>query len=281
MRDGDEAEAEAAWDDAYRALLVEQGLPTRERTPELIAHSRARMKYLRETDPLGSWVADDGDTIIGVAQAHTRGAVWVLATLGVVPGAQDHGVGRQLLDRALGYADAASPGAIFSSTDPRAMHRYIEAGFDLHPTAVALGRPHKVVVAPSGVRAGSADDLAQVNAVDRAVRGWERTGDIEFMLRMGRHLLIDEEGGGYAVIGLGQLMTLAALDEEVASRLLLAAISSCPDDAPVGVSWITARQQWALRVVSTAGVPLMIHESIMMRGGWEPELPYLASGIFG
>jgi hypothetical protein len=46
------------------------------------------------------------------------------------------------------------------------------------------------------------------------------------------------------------------------------------------VSRITPEQQWAIRALASAGVPIYVHQSIMMRGK-EPELPYLANGIFG
>jgi hypothetical protein len=39
------------------------------------------------------------------------------------------------------------------------------------------------------------------------------------------------------------------------------------------VSWITADQLWAVRAVAEAGVPIRVHESIMMRGSWRPTLP--------
>ena len=64
----------------------------------------------------------------------------------------------------------ASPGGIFSSPDPRAVHRYVSAGFDLHPTAVAYGPVRKAVDMQAGVRKGSLDDLRYVSDIDRAVR---------------------------------------------------------------------------------------------------------------
>jgi GNAT superfamily N-acetyltransferase len=280
MRAGDEVDAEAAWDHAYRTLLVEQHLPTFDRTPALIDHTRLRMAYLRHSDPGGSWVAESNGSIVGIAQAHVRGDRWVLATLGVVPEHQERGAGRALLDRALDYGKAAGVGAIFSSPDPRAVHRYASAGFDLHPTVVALGPARRLPGAPSGVGDGTAGDIAVVNAIDHAVRGGTRAADIEFQLGAGLRLLLDG-GRGYALVRGGRVLTLAATDEESAVRLLQAAIARSADGEQISVSWITARQQWAVRVLVSAGVPLFVHEAVMTRGHWEPELPYLASGIFG
>ncbi len=68
MRAGDEEGAEAAWDQAYRTLLVENHLPTMARTPELIDWGRRRMRHLQATDPAGCWVAEEKDHIVGIAE---------------------------------------------------------------------------------------------------------------------------------------------------------------------------------------------------------------------
>jgi GNAT superfamily N-acetyltransferase len=281
MRPGDEVGAEMAWDDAYRPLLIEHHLPAPPRTPEMTAMVQQRMAYLCTTDPGGSWVAVDGDAVVGVAQAHLRGGVWVLATLGVVPGVQDRGVGRLLLDRSLEYGDRSSPGAIFASPDPRAVHRYVQAGFELHPTVVAYGPVRRMPAPPPEVRVGTVDDLTIVDEVDRTVRGFTRGPDIGHLLGAGCQLLLDEDGGGYAVIRGPRLALLSAADEPTATHLLEAMIIRCPADEVVDVSWITAEQQWAVRALADAGVSLQVHEAVMMRGAWQPTRPYLAHGIFG
>ena len=280
MRPSDVIEAECSWDHAYRELLIENNLPTSERTPEFIELRQRRLAHLRGTDPLGSWVAESDGTIIGVAQAHIRGDRWVLAILGVVPDHQDQGVGRDLLDRTLDYGRSAPLGAIFSSPDPRAVHRYASAGFDLQPSAVGSGPARHRLEAPPGVRVGSIDDIDTVDGVDLHVRGGARTVDIEFQLRMGAELLV-ADGDGYALVRQGWVWALTATTEAAASRLLEAAVARLPEGAPINVSWITARQQWAVRVLVDAGVSLFVHEAVMTRGPWEPEHPYLASGIFG
>jgi|ERR1035437_1851963 hypothetical protein len=280
MKGGDEIGAEAAWDRAYRKLLEEQHLPVLPRTPEAIVHGQRRMGHLLSTDPGGSWVAESNGEIAGVAQAHIRGHTWVLATLGVVAERQDVGLGRQLLDQALAYGDPDSPGAIFSSPDPRAIYRYISAGFAIHPTAAAYGAVRKPVYRQDSVREGSLIDMEIVNDVDTEVRGSGRGSDVEFQLSLGYQLLIDEEGG-YAIIRRGRVAMLSALNEDIATRLLLDAVSRCPENDPVDVSWMTSRQQWALRTLALAGVSIHVHESIMTRGSWEPRPPYLPNGIFG
>ncbi len=280
MQPGDEVGAELVWDRAARAMRAAHHLPDVGRGGPSIERTQRRMRHLRGTDPDGSWIAVSGDDIIGVAQAHLRGSVWVLATLGVAPGWQDQGIGRDLMERALGYGDRASSGAIFASPDPRAMHRYVSAGFELHPIATAFGEARGSARRPSGIREGSADDLERTSQIDRMVRGTDRGTDLAFLLDTGSRLLVDEDGG-YAVVDGGRVAMLSALDEDVATGLLLATVAECPLGEPVEVDWITARQQWAIRALNRLGVPLQIHQSIMMRGAWQPESPYLPHGIFG
>jgi GNAT superfamily N-acetyltransferase len=280
MLAGDEIGAEEAWEGAFGVVLEEHNLPNAPRTAEFIELGQRRMRYLRDTDPEGSWVGEDGGRIIAVAQAHIRGGIWVLATLGVLPEYQEQGIGRALLDRTLAYGDPAAPGAIFSSPDPRAMHRYISAGFDMHPAAVAYGPVRKEVTPPATVREGGAGDLGIVNEIDLVVRRADRGTDVEWLLSVGNSLLL-HDSGGYAVTRGGRVLMLAALSEEAASELLLSTFSRCPAGEPADVSWILSEQQWAIRTANGAGVPLRIHESVMTRGPWQPALPYLASGLFG
>jgi ribosomal protein S18 acetylase RimI-like enzyme len=276
----DVAEAEAAWDRTYQTMLVAHHLPTGERTPELVELRRRRIVHLLSTDPEGSWVAESRGAIVGVAQAHLRGDRWVLATLGVLPEHQDRQVGRELLGRTLDYGRSSTLGAVFSSPDHRAVHRYASAGFDLQPSAVGSGPARHPVDAPPGVRVGSMGDISVVDAIDRRVRGGTRSADIDFQLGCGARLLLADEEG-YALVRGGFVWALTATTESAARRLLQTAVAQLPDGEPVSVSWITGRQQWAFRVLAEAGVSLSVHEAVMTRGPWEPDLPYLPSGIFG
>jgi hypothetical protein len=156
----------------------------------------------------------------------------------------------------------------------------VAAGFDLHPTAAAYGPVRKDVEMPVGIRVGTAADLPHVNTVDRAVRGSDRQADIEYLLSLGSQLLIDPDGG-YAAVRGGRVATLSGVSESIATRLLLAAFSRCPPGDMAGVNWITAEQGWAVRAAVSAAVTVEVHGAIMMRGPWQPALPYLANGAFG
>ena len=80
------------------------------------------------------------------------------------------------------------------------------------------------------------------------MRGAAHGPDIGVQLEMGQTLLIAPERG-YAVIGAddGELRMLAAFDDDGARELLRAALALA-GDREASVSWLTAKQQWAIEV---------------------------------
>lgn len=280
MAEGDVAAAEAAWDDAYTSMRSAHGLPQEPRTEESIARGRRRVAHLLAGDPGGSWVAEDDGRLVGMAQAHVRGQRWVLANLGVRPSHQDRRVGRELLAQTLRHGEGAPGGAIFSSPDVRAVHRYVAAGFDLHPAVSADGSVRNPPVEAPEVQEAGAAALDLVDEVDRTVRRSTRRRDIEFQLEAGCRLLLHPDGG-YALVRQGRLAALAAADEAVAGRLLQAHLARSAPGQVVSVSWLRPRDQWAVTDLAAAGVSLRVHGAVMLRGQWEMEGPYLPSGVFG
>jgi GNAT superfamily N-acetyltransferase len=102
--------------------------------------SAARLGRLARTDPGGCWVAEDAaGAVAGVAAALVRDGIWGLSYLAVRPDVQERGVGRGLLEAALGHAGGARGALVASSVDPRAMRLYALAGFDLKPCVAAAG----------------------------------------------------------------------------------------------------------------------------------------------
>jgi GNAT superfamily N-acetyltransferase len=238
-----------------------------------------RFEHLIATDPGGAWVAEEAGEIVGAALAIDREGVWGLSLLVVLPGRQSSGIGRALLERARGYADGGRRGAIIlASPDHRALRAYARAGFEMHPCMDAEGRPD-VAAPPPGVRDGDDRDLPLTEAVDRAVRGTVHGSDIAAFLRAGRRLLV-VPARGYAVLGPDSVSLLAALDEEAARDLLLAALAAAPPDKDYRVEWITSAQQWAVRPVLDAGLVLKPGGAVFVRGELGPLTPYLPSGAY-
>lgn len=274
-----EAVWHAAWLDVRRRYHV-AGLPPPEVTPEMVARTQARLERFLTTDPDGSFVAVTDQRVIGFAEALVREDVWVLSLFGVAVDAQGQGVGRQLLEASLTFGDGRR-GMIVASPDPRAARRYAAAGFTLHPAVTAWGRVDVSRLPDTdGVRPASSADYGWMGEVDRRCRGASHGVDFEAMADSGcRFLALGREG--YVMIGVVGPRLLAAVDEDAAALLLAAALRAAPADEDVEVGWMTARQQWAMRVSLAAGLELHPVGPVCLRGFDDMPGPYLVSGTWG
>ena len=237
--------AVAAFEGGLLTMLARHGLPV---TGNSIQDERRRIDRTRHflgTDPGGSWVAEDGDAIIGVSQSFVREDYWMLSQLGAVPGVQGQGIGRELLRLALSHGDPQSPGTIQCSRDPKAMALYAGHGFQLHPVVAAWGimrpgsvsRPDDVVrVEPEQV---TERELDIVTAIDREVRGSARTVDVVAMLaHPGNHLLLHGDQA-YAVATDDRIVTVGARQEASAVLVLRAMLAEAPPGETIEINWLT------------------------------------------
>ena len=135
MSPGDVAGADLVAFEALQSAMPYAG----ESVGQRARRGQSRIAHLLGTDPGGAWVAEgERERVVGLALALVRDGLWGLSLLAVEPGLQGNGVGRRLLDAALGYADGTRGAIIISSTDPKAMRRYARAGFD-HVILVQVG----------------------------------------------------------------------------------------------------------------------------------------------
>jgi hypothetical protein len=234
------------------------------------------------TDPEGAFVAESDGRIIGLAQAIKRERLWCLSTLAVAPDVQSGGVGRRLLERALGYGAGTSDGLIVSSADPRALRLYALSGFSLRPTFEAQGKVdrRRLPRAGSDVREGDTADLDALASISREVRGAPHTIELEFALEHGARLLrLRDRGFALTRPDRGPWL-LVARDEQAAQALLWCAIATSGETGRPSVRWITGDQQWAIRLVLEAGLRLVSDGALCVRGRPGPLTPYLPTGAF-
>jgi GNAT superfamily N-acetyltransferase len=240
-----------------------------------------RIAHLQRTDPEGAWVAEHDGEIVGVSLALVREGVWGLSLFGVHPDHQSRGIGRQLLDASLGYADGCRGAIILSTTDPRAMRRYALAGFDVLPSVTFAGVVDRTAI-PAGLRtrAGSAaDDRELCDAVSRHVRGAAHGEDLEAMERTGCTLLVHDDGG-WAAVRDGSLMLLAARDDTIATDLLWSALATSKPGESVHVDFVRAGHDWAVRACLAARLAIGPEGPVFVRGDVGPFAPYLPSGAY-
>src|SRR4051794_25300138 len=236
--------------------------------------ARALLRFERyiELDPGGQWVAEIEGVVVGSANAILREGMWGLGLFAVAPEHQGRGVGRRLLAAALAYGDGARGGWIMSSEDPRAMHRYAMAGFDLRPGVAAAGVLRTDL---PRVEADESGDLRATQPISRAVRGAAHGDDLAGV--PGRLLTLP---GGFAIHDAGNVRVLAALDDDTATRLLRACFAQAPRGATVQVDLLTAGQDWAIRPCLEAGLALSPGGAVFTRGDVGPMRPYVPTGAW-
>src|ERR1700758_579591 len=110
MAEADVPDAVAAFDSGFLAMRTRYGLPVTGGSLRDERRRQDRTRHFLHTDPDGSWVAEENGTVIGMSQSFVREDYWVLSQLGTVPGSQNRGVGRELLQLALSHGDPHSPG---------------------------------------------------------------------------------------------------------------------------------------------------------------------------
>lgn len=279
----DVVEAERLSDDTFFELdsrLRSPGAPEPQRRSDAFrAAWQVRTAHFVTTDPGGSWVAEDGDGLAGMASSFVRDSTWILATFTVRPGEQGRGVGRRLLERAAAYGAATDQGMLCASSDPKALRSYHRIGFDLHPHMHFRGTVRRSAIPATGaLRDGSTDDVDLLDAIDRRTRGAGHGPDHAILLRQFR-LLVDQSGRGYAYLrpDSGDVGLLAATDAETAARLAWTALAEAPGE--VGLGRITPSMRWAMDVGMAAGLSLRQEGYLALRG-MAPPATYLPDGMF-
>ena len=245
------------------------------RPPERSAAWIRRTQHLVGTDPAGCWVAERDEDLLGVVVSFVREKMWLLASYAVVPGAQGLGLGRALLAPALEHGQGSLRGMLNASNDPKAVRRYHDAGFRLHPQMFLRGTPDRSTIpVVEKVREGSAGDVDLMDSIDRRTRGAAHGPDHEILLEQYRLVVSDTSAGqGYAYLDDGVAL-LAATDRRTAVRLMWEAIASSED---VLIGHITAENDWAVEVGLAARLELDQGGYLALRH-MKPPMPYLAHG---
>lgn len=277
----DDLEAVVEVHDAAEEQLVRQaGIEHEPRSDVGSQRFLAGMRRFVEMDPGGAWVTEDDEGLIGMAEAIRRDGFWGLSMLFVHPRAQSRGVGRELLDRTLEYADGAEVRMIMSSEDPRAMRRYSRAGLSINPGVQIEGKVDRATIpADLAGRTGSADDLDLVAEVDATI-GRARRDDVAFALEGDAVLEIVEAGArrGFGVHRDGGIIMLGATDNETAATVFWRMLAGSGDQK-VEQWCLTAAQDWAVRVALEARLNVKPSGSLFT-SGMNPPGPWIPSGWY-
>jgi GNAT superfamily N-acetyltransferase len=271
--------AERISDEAFYELDVATFPPSsprpERRTPERSAAWIARTARFLETDPGGSWAAEDGSGIVGFASGARREKVWCLATFAVQPGRQGAGIGTPLLEAAIEHGRDCPRWMLAASDDARALRRYHRAGFTLHPQMVLTGTVDRSALpAVSGVRDGTLEDREWMEDLDRELRGGSHGPDQDSLAESGS-LVVTADRSGYAYASPDHLSLLAAQDLTAARTLLWECLARSGDRFEMG--HVTSVNGWAVEIGLDARLALATSGFLGLRG-MDPPAPYVHHG---
>lgn len=248
------------------------------RAPHRAALWRERTRRMVRDDGPGCWAVDRGTELLGFATSFRRETLWGLATYAVAPALQGRGIGRVLLEAALGHSRGCLRGMLSSSADPRAARRYRLAGFDLHPQMTLSGSVDRSAIPElRHVRDGTPGDREWMDSLDRTARSAAHGADHDLLAGAHPLRVVDRaRGRGYAYLDAdGSVALLAASDRRTASRLLWDAFAHA--DGPLRQAHVTGANQWAVEVGVAAGLALGTEGYLGLRG-LRPPAPYLHHG---
>ncbi len=281
MRPEDAAAAAAAAHTALSRLYPEELTP--EEAAIRTASGTARAAHLQRTDPGGCWVAEVDGQVVGTALGLVREGVWGFSLFGLLPAFQGQGIGGRLYAPALAYGAEQPGGIILSSSHPGAMRGYARSpGYRLLPAVGFSGawEPRRV---PASLRCRSGDlqaDGRTIDAASRHVRGASHAPDLPTLLARPGSVLLVVEDEGFAVARNGSPELLAASSTAAAQDLLWGALASGPRGGTVSFDFVTAENQWAMRVGLEAGLAISPDGPVFVRGDVGPMAPYLPSGAY-
>lgn len=241
----------------------------------------ARMHMMLRTDPDGAFVAlGDNGEVIGVSAAVARANVWVLSLLAVKTGIQSRGVGRTLMEAALGYRSDLENRLIMSTNDPRAMRLYWQAGFALYPTMLASGvvKRERLPQTDPRITDVAIEEIPRLAPISVALRGGPHTEEMKMMASAGARIFRRDDRGFVVVSTSHEVWLLAALDHESASALLWHGLERAGEDGPVRVRYVSGANQWAVDILMTAGLDVIADGAVAVVGNPGPLCPYIPSG---
>jgi GNAT superfamily N-acetyltransferase len=235
--------------------------------------------HVLRNDAAGCWVAET-ERLLGVSLSLRRELLWGLSELAVLPEARGRGVGKALLEAALGHSRGCLRGMVLPR-DGGAARRVRLAGFHLHPTMRLTGVVDRSVLpVVEHVRDGAPGDLDLCDSVARQARGAAHGVDHELLVREGYLLVCDTfTGSAFGYVAEGGPLVLAGTSRLMAQRVLWEALARSAPGSTVEVPHLSADQDWAVEVGLAAGLSVEPHGWLALRH-MRPPAPYVPSSAF-
>lgn len=143
-------------------------------------------------------VAERDGAIVGSNGVDERSVIAGIGPITVNPGAQNHGVGRQLMQHVIERAAARhAPGVrlVQAAFHNRSLSLYTKLGFDpREPLSCMQGTPLTMTIPGYAVRAATPNDVAGCNQLCLRVHGHTREGEVRDALQQGLATVVEHAG---------------------------------------------------------------------------------------
>jgi GNAT superfamily N-acetyltransferase len=264
--------------DAFESIAARHRLPIEPTSPDF---TRFMVGQMLANDGFIGLVAERADELLGSAFVDERSVIAGIGPVTVDPAAQDHGIGRALMEAALRRErdrGAAGVRLVQTAYHYRSLALYAKLGFVVRePLSVLQGTPPALSIPGLGVRPAHQQDLQSCNELCIRVHGHDRGGELGDAIAAGTAQLAERPEGicGYAT-GFGYGWHAVA----ETNRSLVALLSSAEAFMGLGII-VPSRNAALLRWCLSHGLKLVQQSTLMTVGlynepigAWLPSIAY-------
>jgi len=264
--------------DAFESIATRHRLPIE---PGSRDFTRFMVGGMLANDGFAGLVAERAGEVLGSAFVDERGVIAGIGPVTVDPAAQDHGVGRALMEAVLRRErDRAAVGIRLVQTayHYRSLALYAKLGFAVRePLSVLQGTPPALSIPGLGVRPAHEQDLSACDPLCDRVQGHNRSGELRDAIAAGTAYVVESPAGvcGYAT-GFGYGWHAVSETNEQ----LIALLGSAPAFTGLGIL-VPSRNAELLRWCLAHGLRIVQQSTLMTiglynepTGAWLPSIAY-------
>lgn len=263
---------------AFEALARRHNLPVEPSSPEF---TRFMVGNMLAHGNFAALVAERAGAVLGSVFMDERASIVGIGPVTVDPAAQDHGIGRTLMESALqreSERNVSGVRLVQTAYHYRSLALYAKLGFTVRETlSVIQGTPPALSLPGLGVRPAAEADVAACAELCTRVHGHDRTGELRDAIVFGTAVVVERPGriSGYAT-GFGYGWHAVAETNEDLMALLGSA------EAFMGLGILVPSRNaellgWSLR----HGLRIVQQSTLMTTGLYnEPAGAYLPSIVF-
>ena len=264
--------------EAFRSIATAHGFPPDLPSPQMAA---GVLHTMFSHPGFYCVVAESGDRIVGSNCLDERNPIAGIGPITVDPSAQNHNVGRQLMQAVLDrIAERKFPGTrlVQAAFHNRSLSLYTKLGFDARePLSCVQGPPIGRKIAGYEVRPARMDDLTACDALCVRVHGHDRSGELRDGIATGSAVVAERDG---SIAGCASSMAFFGYGVARNNEALMALIAAAPAFAGPGIL-IPTRNAELFRWCLASGLRVVQPMTLMSiglysepAGAWFPSVTY-------